>query len=258
MDLQNDFTVMFDNFDLNTIPYVFFTKRNPNDEANIKMTSHDLVRADGSVITSVKHESKVIPIDGYIIAPTRTSFEEAFDTLKFKTSGYEKPLEIIQAGDSRKYTATKQNIIMEHIGDGKAAINIAFLCSNPFGKAISLTTDTFTATTTPYALSHTFLGTAVSRPTIKVTVTTLTGGTSKYVGIGNSYTGQQVQVLRNWTAGDIVVFDLESQKVYVNSVLSDYSGVFPEFTAQSSSAYYYDNLTTRSSAVELSYAKQYL
>lgn len=258
MDIENDFTVFFDNFDLNTIPYVFLTRRNPNEEASIAITAHDMVRRDGQVVTSVKHGAKNLVVEGYIVAPTRTSYEEALDTLKYRTSGLEKRLAVIQAGSSRKYIATKQTITLEHIEAGKAKIAIAFKASYPFGTEETLTVVTGSASSTPSALGHTFLGSAPARPTIKVTVSALSGGTGKYVGIGNSSTGQQVQITRNWTAGDVVIFNMETQKCYVNGVITDYSGVFPEFQAQSADAYYYDNLTTRTANWEISYAKQFL
>ena len=256
--MQNDFTVFFDNYDLNTIPNVYFVKRNPNEEAPIQTTTHDMVRRDGRLLTSIKHDSKIIDFDGYIIAPSRTAFEQALDTLKLKTSGIEKTLIVSQAGYSRKYTATKQNIVLEHIEAGKARISLAFQANYPFGRASDLTTVNYTATSSPYGLSHTFLGTAVARPTITITVDSMTGGTTKYIGVGNSSTGQQVQVTRTWTNGDIVQFNLDYQAVYVNSAISDYSGVFPEYYPDTSTAYVYDNLTTRSLSVEMTYAAQYL
>lgn len=256
--MENDFTVMFDNTDLNTIPYVFFSRRNPNDEADIAMITHDLVRRDGGVLTSIKHRPKRIAIEGYIVAPTRTSYEEALDTLKFLTSAPERSLTLIQGGTERKYKATKENIIIEHIEGGKGMINISFVCLHPYGSEAMLTTDESTATVTPFGITHIFQGTAYIRPVFAITLNSLTGGTTKHVGIGNSLTGQQVQVTRTWTAGDVVTFNLDLHKVYVNNTLSDYAGVFPEFKPNQANAYYYDSLTTRNATIGISYAKQYL
>lgn len=257
--MENDFTVLFNNFDLNSIPYVYFVRRYPNTEANISLTTFARTRRDGQVVTSARREPKNIALEGYIIAPSRVSYEEAMDTLKYRTSGIERPLIISQAGIARRYIATKQpNIIEEHIEAGKTRINISFLCSEPYGKDTFLTTDTFTATATPNGLAHTFLGTAEARPTFTITLDSLTGGTTKHVGIGNGSSGQQVQVTRTWTAGDVAIFNCETQMAYVNGAIVDYSGVFPVFEPQKENAYYYDSLTTRSATVELAYEKNYL
>lgn len=256
--MENDFVVIFDNVDLNTIPYVFFSRRNPNSEADLDLVTHDLVRRDGAVLTSIKRKPKRIALEGFIVAPTRTSYEEALDTLKFLTSNPERYLRIIQAGSERKYIATKENIIIEHIEGGNARVNISFVCLHPYGSESILTTDEYTATTTPYGITHVFLGTAYVKPVFTVTLNSLTDGTTKHVGVGNSQTGQQVQVTRSWTAGDTVVFDLENQKVYVNSAISDYNGVFPEFKPTQANSYYYDSLSARNATIGLSYAKQYL
>lgn len=255
---MSDFTVLFDNFDLNSIPYVEFVRRFPNNEADKTLITHELIRRPGSVLTSVKKGSKSIPLEGFITAPSREAYEQAMDILKFRTEGIEKALIIGQAGSNRKYTATKENLIEEHISAGNTRINLAFRCSDPFGKSDILTVATQTVTSAPAGLTHIFEGTAEVRPIFTVTINSLTGGTNKFVGIGNSSTGQQVQVQRTWTAGDIVQFNCDTKKVYVNGAISDYNGVFPVFYPAVASAYYTDNLTSRNSTVEVNYAKQYL
>lgn len=255
---MDDFQVLFDNFDLNTIGYLDFNRRFPNDEPKINIVSHDLLRRPGAVVTSVRHGEKKITLEGYIIAPTRIAYEEAFDELKFRTSVSQRPLVISQAGANRVYIATKEAIIEEHIEAGKSKVSIVFNCANPYGKSEILTTSSEVLTATPNNIAVSYEGTAEARPVFTVTFNSVTGGTSKYVGIGNATTGQQIQTTRNWTAGDVVRFDTDLKRVYVNTVLTDYSGVFPSFSPFSESSYYYDNLTTRNVTVEVSYAKQYL
>lgn len=253
-----DFQVLFDNFDLNSISYVEFSRRFPNNEAPRDLLTHDLVRRPGSVLTSIKIGERSIPLEGYINAPSRTAYEQSYDELKFRTSGIEKPLIIIQGGETRKYTATKENLIEEHIEAGKTKLNLSFRCVDPYGKASVLTAATQVVTAAPDSLSHVFLGTAEVMPIVVYTLGTISTGTNKTIGFGNSRTGQQVQVTRNWTAGDVVSFDCDKKRAYVNGAVSDYSGVFPVFYPGNASAYYTDDLTSRSVTTELSYAKQYL
>lgn len=253
-----DFQLLFDNYDLNTIAYLEFTRRFPNNEADLDITSHELVRRSGSVLTSTRHKDKIIALEGIITAPTRTSYEETMDELKYRTSAIERPLVLIQAGSMRSYVATKENIVEEHIERGNSRVNLAFRCSDPFGKSGDTTEESFVITTASSSIAHTFLGTAPLMPIITVTVGSLTGGTAKYIGIGNSSTGQQVQVTRTWTAADVVQFDLANKRVFVNAVETDYDGVFPFFYPNTTTATYADDLTTRSVTVKVQYVRQYL
>lgn len=253
-----DFQVLFDNFDLNSIGYVEFVRRFPNVEASYELVTHDLIRRAGAVLTSVKHGQKVITLKGHIIAPTRIAYEEALDELKFRTSSIQRNLVLNQAGTNRVYVATKESITEEHLEAGKSNIELAFRCADPYGRSETLENSSEVVTTTPGALAVYFSGTAEVLPVFTITFNSLTGGTTKYVGIGNSTTGQQVQVTRTWTAGDVLRIDTDLKRIYVNGVLSDYSGVFPVFAPYSETSYYYDNLTTRNVTVEVSYAKQYL
>ena len=253
-----DFQVVFDNFDLNTIPYVEFVRRFPNSEAERDLVKHEILRRDGSVLTSARHKDKTIALEGFINAPNRIEYETALDTLKYRTSAIERPLLIEQAGSPRVYIATKENIIEEHIEGGRARVNINFLCTSPFGRKGAQTEATETLTTNSTGLAHIFEGSALARPVFTITINSVTGGTAKYVGIANSSTGQQIQVTRNWQANDVVQFDTDSHKVYVNAAVSAYDGVFPSFTPDAAHAVYVDNLTTRNVTVKLVYTAQYL
>jgi hypothetical protein len=255
---MDNFQVLFDNFDLNSIGYIDFSRRYPNEEAKINIISHDLLRRPGAVVTSVRHGVKKISLEGYILAPSRIAYEEAFDELKFRTSAAQRPLVISQAGSNRVYVATKESIIEEHIEAGKSKISIVFTCANPYGKSEVLTTSSEVLTTTPSNISVLYAGTAEARPVFTIIFNSLSGGTNKYVGIGNATTGQQIQTSRNWVAGDVVRFDTDLKRVFVNTVLTNYNGVFPSFSPYSESSYYYDNLTSRNITIEVSYAKQYL
>lgn len=259
--LTADFSVNFDNFDLNTIPYLTFTRRYPNNEADLDITSHELIRTDGDVLTSVRHKAKTIALDGYILAPSRTAYEQTLDTLKARTSAIERPLVLLQSGQSRRYVATKENIVDEPIEGGKSHVNLTFRCSNPFGESSTQVVNTFNYSGNggaTIAIPHTFTGTATAKPVFVITISALTGGTSKYIGVGNSSTGQQVQVTRTWSAGDVVQFDLFQKTVFVNSAAVDFEGVFPEFAPGRANATYVDNLTTRTVSVRMVYTEQYL
>lgn len=256
--MENDLEIWFNGYNLNLIPNVYLTKTSTNTDIPIKTNSYELIRQDGSITTSVKKTVKNIDFSGFILAPNKYAYEEAIDLLKYRTSATERTLSIIQAGSERRYTVSKSNLIEQYIGYGKGEISLSFLCSDPFGRATNLTAADFTITDSPASLEHEFLGSALAKPVFALTINSGTGTTGKYLGVGNGNTGQQVQILRNWTAGDTVVFNTDLKKAFVNDQPSDYNGVFPEFLPYQGTAYYYDNFTTRNVSVSLSYVKRFI
>ena len=130
--MENDLEIWFNGYNLNLIPNVFFTRTRTNTDIPIKTNSYELIRQDGSVITSVKKTVKNIDFEGYILAPNKYAYEEAIDLLKYRTSATERTLSIIQAGAERRYTVSKNNLIEQYLGNGKGEISLSFLCSDPF------------------------------------------------------------------------------------------------------------------------------
>ena len=163
-----DFSVKFNNYDLNLIPNLEFYRRFPNNEAEIALTEYDIIRREGSVITDSKHKSKIITLEGYIQAPTRVAYEQALDELKFRTSGTNKRLIIQQGGSDRVYEATKENIIDKHIEAGKSEISVSFRCSDPLGSSALPQIDSFSTTSASFSLPHEFVGTAPTYPIISI------------------------------------------------------------------------------------------
>jgi phage-related protein len=255
-----DFTLKFDNIDLGTIDYFFPTSRLPNNMPDIDLKAIDLVRNDGAIVVSSRFKKKVIQVFGYILAPNRQAYEAAFDELKWRLSAKQRSLVLVQAGSERIYTATVSQVTESFVEGGKTYITMQFDCNDPYGRDGNKQSYTEAAFTTAVkAIAHTFLGYADILPKFTVTITAVSGGTSKTVNIGNSVTGQQISVTRTWVAGDVLVVDSDTQKVTVNGVVVDFAGFFPVFSPRTAYAQYSDNFTTsRTASVLVEYPKKYL
>lgn len=258
--IENDFSLKFDNYGLEVIPYFYPTSRLPNSMPDIDMKTAQLVRSDGAIVLSSRFAKKVIIVFGYILAPSRTAYEQTFDELKWRLSGKQRPLVLIQAGSERAYTATCTQVAEGFIEGGKTYITITFTASDPFGRdGSNQTYDSGTFTTATKSFDHVFQGYASVLPKMTITISALSGGTSKTVTVGNGVTGQQIQVTRTWTAGDVLVVDSDSQRVTVNGVVVDFTGFFPAFQPGTAYAGYSDNFTTsRTARTVIEYPKKYL
>jgi hypothetical protein len=258
--IVNDFSWKFDNYDLSVVPYFFPTSRLPNGMPDIDLKTANLVRSDGAIVLSSRFAKKVITVFGYILAPSRTAYEQTFDELKWRLSGKQRPLVLVQAGNERVYNATVTQVSEGFIEGGKTYITVTFTASDPFGRdGTNQIFDSGTFTTATKSLDHIFAGYAAVLPKMTATISAISGGTAKTVTLGNGVTGQQIQVTRNWIAGDVLVVDSDSQKVTVNGVVVDFTGFFPAFQPGTAYAGYSDNFTTsRTARVLIEYPKKYL
>lgn len=259
MQLDKDFTWNFDNFEITGIPYFYATSRKPNEMPDIDLKTIALVRADGNIVVSSRFTKKTITLYGFIIAPDRTAYENALDLLKYRLSTPQRPLVVTQAGAQRVYTASLTALSETFIEGGKSKFTFTFEANDPFGRDGGNTSYTTpNITTASYAVNHVFQGFVTVRPMLTITLNSLTGGTNKTITIGNSLTGQQIAITRNWTAGDVIVLNSDTMKVTVNGVPVDYTGFFPVFRPNTAYLQYLDTLTTRSVNIKIEYAKKYL
>lgn len=255
---MNDFNLNFNNNDLSAIPNVVLSRRFASDLPTVDIKSYKLVRRDGEVVTGRAYGNKLIKVEGYILSDSRAEYEIAKDALNYALNGIERPLILVQGESTRRYTATVEAFTCDHIERGRAYIEIVFRCSRPFGADTETTSYSESITEATKNIDIEFGGTANCNPVIEVVLSSLTGGANKNVGISNYATGQGITVNRTWTAGDIMVIDTAIKKVTVNGSIVDFIGVFPYFLPKTSTLLYSDNLSARSSTVNVRYVKQYL
>lgn len=255
--LQPDFTLMFDNFNLQDIPYLTFVKRDPNGDAGRTINTRQPIGEDGEVPVSTSTGPRFVPVIGYILAPTRQDYENTLDELKFRLDGVARPLVLQQGNKLRSYVASKDSLDTQFIESGKTRVLITFKCHKPHGRDTIQTVYEETITVASKILDHTITGSAAAKPYVKVTIDDMTDGTNTKVRIGNSSTGQGIAVTRTWSDDDVLIVDFERKKVFVNDESINYDGSWPKFEARTQTIMYSDEFSARDVDVQVIYNSKY-
>lgn len=236
---------------LSTDPYRF-----PNKDLDISQ----LANADKSVTVAAFFKDKKINVRIEIGRDTRELLDDSIDTLNGILREREAALVLSVGSSTRQWTATFANMSFSDVQGGHAVIELEFQASDPLGSDVN-TTQLFSTALTGATSATNFIvgGTAKwQRPVITITISALTGGTAKLVSVGNAATGQQVNITRTWTAGDILIIDSKLKKVTVNGTEVAFTGAIPEWAPGSGTMDYSDNLTTRTRTMVGVYYKRYI
>ncbi len=258
--MESEFDVTFAGNILNHIPYVYFTRRFPNDIPEMDFNVHDMVRQDGQINLGKRYKAKQIPFMVFIVAPNREQYELALDTLKKRTRGLNQSLVIGQGGANRQYTATLKTLTHTHIEQGKASLVCVFEASYPFGiDTVPTVFEVNGITESPFTDDTPLDGSAPAKPTITLLVNSFTGGGTRDMSIFNLRTGQGITMSRSgWEIGDSVQFFLKQKYVAINGAFHDYQGVFTEFEPDSDFISYSDTFTDRDVDMTVSYLREFL
>lgn len=224
---------------------------NPDKSAKMFPLAH----ANASALPFIAYPSRTIKVSGYLLDTTIANLDADIDTFKGYFTGQDQNLDIDYNGGTRRYTATANNVtITRPVGLLYAKFSIEFICTNPFGQAITSNTlldgssghTGFGRTSASYTDAITLLGNAPQqRPVITITLTAVSDASGGFITISNNTTGQGITVSRTWAAGDVLVIDCAQKIVTVNGVAFVFSGAFPEFAPGSGSINYTDNFTSR-------------
>jgi predicted phage tail component-like protein len=205
-----------------------------------------VARRDLSIITSSEYTQKEITVIMDVCSGSRADTESTLTFLKSLLQPQNAPLIVSQGGTDVEYTATMNEFNIQWFG-ATAVVEIKFIASDPIGReSVTQSMATITGiTTSTSALSMTINGSATAYPLISITINSVTGGTAAQITISNGRTNQGIRIDRNWIAGDLMVIDSQSLTVTVNGVLTDFTGMFPQFPAGSQQIKYVDSFTTR-------------
>lgn len=256
-------TANFNGNDLaSVVPGLMVVATNPYRLGNRQLSTSVLANADRSTTPSAFWTDKKLNVTVEIGRNTRELLDDSIDLLYYYLRELEAPLILSWSTTTRQWNATLANIAFSDVQGGHAVLDIEFEVSDPLGIDVNSTQLFSTALTG--ATSTTSLGLVGGtakwqRPVITITISALTGGTAKTVSVGNSNTGQQVNITRTWTAGDILVIDSKLKKVTVNGTEVAFTGAIPEWqSGQVGSMDYSDNLTTRTRSMVGVYYKRYI
>lgn len=232
-----------------------------NDVAAKDIALLGLANTDASVIPRVGYPSKKITIAGTIIGSTQANIDSRIDTFKSYFNGKNKNLDIVYNGSTRRYIATASSVSVVRANKALfATFTVEFICTQPFGRATSVTTalNQSARTASSYNDTHTFVGTAPYQlPVITITYATVTGGAA-FVQFNNSTNGQGIMITdQTWANGDVLEIDCVNKTVKKNGVEIDFLGAFPEFPPGLQGFTYSDGFTTRSLTELITYYPMY-
>lgn len=199
-------SAIYDSYELNTLPNKVLGidyRQTPD----ILLNKYQLAHADGEIVTNSNWGGKRIVIEGRTTGTSKDNLDSNLDTLYAKFSNYEKNLDIVVNGDTRRYIASLSDSDIS-IHECVATWKLYFACSAT-ASATSSTTLTFgTYTTNSTSYANTVTGTYKSNAYIDFTVNYVDNWwDNKYIQIYSSTTSQLIRFTRAWNWFDRVVID---------------------------------------------------
>lgn len=245
---QLNYPVLFNTIDLNSVTGVSVLAVDPYKPPQRRLSFSDIVRTNKSKLNSAFYVEKEITVRVGISRSSRALLEQSVDALMTIIQQQEKQLVVVQSGGQRMYYATLGDVLVENDGGMFIELELVFTCSDRYGydlnSTLLLQITGFTSSNRSDGL--TFGGSAEwQQPVITLTFTSVTSGTTKSVVVGNSNTGQQVDIERTWTSGDVLVIDSYNKTVKVNGSEVEFTGAIPEWRNGFGYWYYSDEFTAR-------------
>ncbi|MDI9934681.1 phage tail family protein [Rhodococcus sp. IEGM 1351] len=252
--------IQYGDFDLQT-EEVTTTSTDVYSSPRNNVQADKLAESDGAVIVKTAYEPKTFTAEGYLRTDTVEDTQRLMDDFKVALSVPNQAFDIDHAGDTRRYVATAQNVIITNPrGRTRAGFSVEFLCPSGVGSdtyaSVLLASKNFSTSTA--TLGITAGGTYQVEPIITLTVNTVTGGTAKTITVNNDVTRRGLAVTRTWSNGDVLEIDSLNKTIFVNNVPVNFSGQFPVWKPGVGSIGYVDDLTTRDVTVTADYIRRWL
>lgn len=254
---MNSFT--FNGTDLSTITGVTITKVDDGSTPKRKLISNKLARNDKSVLTSAEYESKNITVTGIIGGTDYGDVYSIINTLKSYIQTQNATVQVPRAGATLEYYNVTLDGMSTKVMGGSCEFTLQFMAADPIARESTSLQFLQPQHTAVSAVNYSVVnnGTYLALPYIKVTVSSLTGGTGQSITVSNDSLGQGIIVTRTWAAGDILEIDSLNKTVYINSQIVAYTGLFPQFNAGTSSLGYIDTFTNRHVRIESTYVRRF-
>ena len=254
-------TVSFNGYDLATyVTGLLMAATNPFRYPSRKLNTAQIAGRNKSALTSAWFTERKLNVVCEIGRNTRELFDESVDQLYAILQGKEKALVISYGSSTRQFTATVSNIGISDVMGGHGVLDIEFSLADPFGQAVASNTLSNTVRSGASSTENIVVeGTAEKQqPIITITISALTGGTAKYVKVGNPATSQEITISRDYTAGDVIVINENAvNPVTVNGNPVDFTGAIPSWAPGAGTVSYEDNLTTRTRTFNMIQYKRY-
>lgn len=249
----------FDGFDMtaNDFNVTDFEGYSP---ARFNVQIEQLANEDGGVEVDRRLSNKIIPMQGWFKADTVALMDDKIDDFLRNMNKTQRPFIVGWGSGSRTFTATPQNIqIARPKGLNLANYSLEMATAQSYGlnddsEVLLNTTITSSSSSDTIDVG----GSYKAQPTIIITVSSVTGGTSQAISVTNGKTFAGITVTRTWAASDTLEIDSLNKTVLVNDSIVDFSGNFPEYQPGSQTFQYNDGFTARSVGVTVSYKKKFI
>lgn len=249
--------IFYNNFNLSNIQGIAIYSHHFINAPSRIINRQKLARSDKSVLMSAEYSDKTVVIKGIATGNNKSEIELAWENLKGILQVPEGTIKLELAGQQVEFTGTLNATSEERFGK-HLKFTLEMICSNPIGRAQSITSLINVNNTSPSrVVSMTIEGSYKAQPVIRIIINSVTGGTAKTIQVLNAETFQGITVTRDWTAGEILTVDSFNKLVEVDDVSVEYGGVFPTFYPGARSFQYIDDFTTRSVDIDVVYNKQY-
>lgn len=227
-----------------------------------KLSIAQIARTNKNKIPGAFFNSRPIKVRVGIQRGSRDAVEQSVDDLMSYIQGLEKELWVPQSGATRKYFVTLSDTNVLKGGGAYWEAELIFLCSDIHGydTAYTLIINNLTGITSQSRSDqYNFQGSADWQvPYVRITLTAVTGSTTKALTIGNAATGQQITITRTFSANDVIEVDSLAETVKVNGVEVAFTGAFPRFAKGLGNLTVSDTFTTRTYNYLAYYYKRYI
>ncbi|AZZ51433.1 phage distal tail protein [Rathayibacter festucae] len=229
--------------------------------AQKNIQTETLAQSDGSVYVRDSLETKTFTVSGWIRAATIAELDAALDALYLGLAPSQQPFEIDNGTGKRRYIATAQMpLISRAKGQTSAGFSIAFTVPSGVGQDLTerYLIQGYPITAASQAIPIAVGGTYKTQPSLRLELTTVAGSGTRTVTITNGTSLRGMAITRTWANGDIVEIDSLNQTVYVNSISTPFSGMFPQWGPGVGVINYLDDFTSRSANLTARYTRRWL
>lgn len=248
--------VLFDNISLNS-GYYSITDLNYENDPIRNVYAYPLSRKRGENIVNTNYKSKTINIKGKIVADNKSDLDDKIDEFMELVGRASKKLDISHGTGYRRFVATKISggITRVYYQLNYADYEMVFLVPNGVGTSTTQTNVVTNNITNAVSSSiWTVGGSAYPEPTI--TLSFDTADTISAVSV--KVNGDKITLTKTIVANDIIIVDLENQKVTLNGTEEEYTGIFPKFNVGDNPYEIDITSTSHQYDLTLSYFKKFL
>jgi phage-related protein len=216
----------FDGYGLQNASIIISTVQGLHDSGSVDFGDTANNGQDGGQFIFRDWRKKTVILKGIVKSDTRTNFEAKLDEMKGKLDGKNDILRYATQGKFREINATCTNMVFDRqsYNVNFCQFVITFTINDVYWRdsdSVSVSSNTLTANT---SAEYTNIGNKETYPKI---VTYINSGTCSQFAL--TLNGTTITYAGSLTAGDVLIIDSKTKRVYKNSVVVDYTWPCPIF-----------------------------